>query len=101
MTCKRSIDGVDLEVTALTNLLAEVSDRLVIFVEDNAHLVHQSNLLFIVAIQFRGAGVDIGEEAQNTLGCNGLSPSNGSGCRHFREEKEEGVQILCAEGNAS
>jgi hypothetical protein len=57
------IDGVDLGVTALTNLLAEVSDRFVILVEDNAHLVHQSNLLLVVAIQFCRAGVDIGEKA--------------------------------------
>ena len=52
-----------LGVAALTNLLAEVSDRFVIFVENNAHLVHQSNLLLVVAIQFCRAGVDIGEEA--------------------------------------
>jgi hypothetical protein len=57
------IDGVDLGVTPLTNLLAEVSDRFVILVEDNTHLFHQSNLLLIVAIQFCRAGVDIGEEA--------------------------------------
>jgi hypothetical protein len=52
-----------LGVATLTNLLAEVADRFVIFVEDNAHLVHQSDLFLIVAIQFRRAGVDVGEEA--------------------------------------
>jgi hypothetical protein len=52
-----------LGVAVLTDLLAEVSDRFIIFVEDNTHLVHQSNLFLIVAIQFCRAGVDVGEEA--------------------------------------
>jgi hypothetical protein len=84
-----------LGVAALTNLLAEVSDRFVIFVEDNAHLVHQSNLFLIVAIQFRGAGVDVGEEAQNTLGCNGLSQSSGRSYRHFEREGRGGSDLMC------
>ena len=86
------IDGVDLGVTALTNLLAEVSDRLVILVEDNAHLVHQSNLFFIVTIELCGAGIDVGEESQNALGRDGLGLSDCSSGRHCRWE---GLPFMC------
>ena len=63
---------------SLTYLLAEVADRLVILVEHNADLVHQPNLLSIVAVERGRAGVDVGEESQDILRRDGLG--GGEGC---------------------
>lgn len=81
-TCRESIDFP-------TYLLAEVADRFVILIEDNTDLVHQSDLLCIVAIEGSRARVDVGEESQDVLSRDGLSTSDGSSGssgRHFREE---------------
>lgn len=72
-----------------TYLLAEVSNWLVIFVEDNADLVHQPNLLFIVTIERCRAGVDVWEEAQNILSCDGLQL--GGICSRHCEGRGSGV----------
>jgi hypothetical protein len=66
----------------LTYLLAEVSNGLIIFVEDNANLVHQPNLFFIVTVQLRRARIDVGEKSQNALSRDGLSLSNCRCRRH-------------------
>lgn len=47
-----------------TNFLAGCANRLVIVVQNDAHLVHEADLLCIVAIKLGGAGgVDVREEA--------------------------------------
>lgn len=61
----------------MANLLAGASDRRIIGIQYNAHLIHQSDLLFIVASQVlvlgsgaglsRKIGVDFGEQAQDVL----------------------------------
>lgn len=57
--------------TAHTDLLAGSADGLVIFVQDNADLVHEADLLLIVTVELRGAGgIDVGEEVENRLGSN-------------------------------
>jgi len=77
----------------VANLLAGTADRNIVLVQDNAHLVHQTNLLFIVASKItvlggRGLclggelGVDLREEAQDIVCVLGLSLSGGSGGTH-------------------
>ena len=65
-------------ISVLTYLLAEVSYRLVVLVEHNADFIHEPDLLRIVAIQLRRAGVDVGEETQYALRGNGLRLGYGS-----------------------
>lgn len=73
--------------TALTDLLAQVPNRLVILVKDDADLVHEPDLLLIVAIQFCGASVDIGEQLQDILCCDGCSRCSHRGRRRFGGEE--------------
>ncbi len=55
-----------------TDLLAGLPDRHVVLVRDDAHLVHQPDLLLVVALERIAARVDVGEEAQDGLGRDGL-----------------------------
>lgn len=72
---------------AFTDLLARGPDCLVVFVEDDADLVHEPDLLLIVTVELRGTGgIDVGEEAQDGLSsdCRGLrSLDHSRYCRHF------------------
>lgn len=63
-----------------TYLLAEVANRLVILVQNDANLVHQTNLLGIVTVQLSGTGVDIREKAQDARCGDGLHLCNGGRC---------------------
>lgn len=72
-------------VVIRTDFLAGGANGLVILVEDDADLVHEADLLRIVAVQLRGVGrVDIGEEAEDGLGVDagGLGGRDGGSCRH-------------------
>ncbi len=66
-----------------TNLLAEVSNGLVILIEDNADLIHQSNLFFIVTVKLCGARIDVWEKSQNAFSRNRLSLSDSRRGRHL------------------
>jgi hypothetical protein len=77
----------------VANLLAGAANRYIVLVQDNAHLVHQTNLLFIVTSEItvlggRGLclggelGIDLGEEAQDVVCVLGLSLGGGSGGTH-------------------
>ena len=50
-----------------TDLLAGLANRHVILVRDNAHLVHQPDLLLVVAVEGIAARVDVGKEPQDML----------------------------------
>jgi len=64
-------------------LLAEVSNRFVIFVKNNADLIHQPDLFFVIlTFQTARAGVDIWEQSQDALSRDGLSLSDGGSRRH-------------------
>lgn len=76
---------------AHTDLLAGGTNGLVVLVQDDAHLIHESNLLLIVTVELRGAGgVDIGEETKDVFGRDGCGLrclDHGSCCcRHFAWE---------------
>ena len=64
-----------------TGLLAGIANGLVILVQDDADLVHQTDLLRIVTRESIGVGVDIGEETEDGLGGDGLRRDS-SRCRH-------------------
>jgi hypothetical protein len=64
-----------------TDLLAGLSDGEVVLVGDNAHLVHETDLLLIVARESIAAGVNVGEQAEHVLGRDGLGRC-GRGRRH-------------------
>lgn len=51
----------------LTDLLAGLADRRVVLIEDNAHLVHQADLLLVVAAKGLGPGVDVGEQPEDVV----------------------------------
>ena len=73
----------------LTGFLAGAADGFVVAVEDNTDLVHEPDLLLVVALELivRGwdavgggeVGVDVGEEADYVVGCDGLG-LGGGGC---------------------
>lgn len=71
---------------SLTYLLAEVANRLIIFVQNNAYFVHQSDLLLIVSFELCRARVDIREKAKNALSSDRLSLC-GCSCSRHREVK--------------
>ncbi len=66
-----------------TYLLAEVSNWFVILIEDNADLVHQPNLLFIVTVKLSGARIDIWEKSQNAFSRDRLNLGDGRSGRHL------------------
>ena len=79
-----------------TYLLAEISNRLVILVKNNADLIHQPDLFFVIlTFQPARAGVNIWEKSQDALSRDGLSLSGGSSRRHTaREGGREGRGLL-------
>jgi hypothetical protein len=67
----------------MADLLAGVTDGQVILIDDNADLIHEADLLLIVAGKSLGAGVDVGEQTQHVLGRDGLRRlGDGCGGRH-------------------
>ena len=62
-----------------TQLLAGLANGHIIVICNNAHLVHQSDLLGIVATQSLGGGVDVWEESENILRRDRLGFGDGSG----------------------
>ena len=84
--CRSTVGGGGgvVKVAALrTDLLAGLSDGKVVLVGDNAHLVHETDLLLVVAGESIAAGVDVGEQAEHVLGRDGLG--RGGGRRHGEE----------------
>lgn len=71
---------------ARTELLAGLADGHVVLVEDDADLVHQTDLLLIMAGEGLGGGVNVGEETEDGIGGDGLSRGGGGGggCRGGR-----------------
>jgi len=61
-----------------TKLLAGGANGLIIVIEDDAHLVHQADLLLIVTLERIAPRIDVGEEAEDRLGRDGLG-GNSSG----------------------
>lgn len=84
-----------------TNFLAGCANSLVIVVQNNAHLVHEADLLRIVTIELGGAGgVDVWEETKDRVsskrrGLRGLK--HGCSCRHFELERG-GRRTVIVEG---
>ncbi len=66
-----------------TYLLAKVSNGLVILIQDNAHLVHQPNLLFIMTVELCRARIDIWEKSQNAFSRDRLNLGDGRSGRHL------------------
>lgn len=73
-----------------TDLLAGLANGQVVLVGDDAHLIHEADLLLIVAIQRLRAGVDVGEETQHGLGRDGLRLGRGGGCRRHGDVRSNG-----------
>lgn len=65
-----------------TNLLAGRANGRIVLVRHDADLVHQADLLLIVARQRLAGGVDVWEETQNGFRRNRLRQRRGGGCRH-------------------
>jgi hypothetical protein len=71
-----------------TNFFAGATDGEIVLVENNTDLVHEADLLFIVAVEVIVAGgrsgigqggVDLREKAEDILGSDGLRLCDGSG----------------------
>lgn len=75
-----------------TNLLAEIADWLVVFIENDTDFVHQSNLLSIVAIELSGAGVDVRKKSQDTLSSDGFSLRDSKGGGRHCKRREDNVE---------
>lgn len=69
-----------------TDLLAGLANGQIILIENNADLVHQTDLLLIVAFErgIGGGAIDLGEEAQDVGGRDRLGCCDGGGGRHCR-----------------
>lgn len=65
-----------------TNLLARSANGHIVLVSDDADLVHQSDLLLIVAGQCLAGGIDVWEKTKHGLSRNRLRRGGGNGCRH-------------------
>ena len=65
-----------------TQLLAGGSNWQVILVGNDADLIHEADLLLIVAVQGIAAGVDIGEQPQDSFRRNRLRDGLGGCGRH-------------------
>lgn len=90
----RSLASRETTWDRLTGLLASAANRLVILIQDDAHLVHQTNLLLIVALQLAAVarrrlgaggeniagqgGVDVGEKRGDVFRRDLLSSSRGA-----------------------
>lgn len=69
------------DAVSRTDLLASCANWVVVFVEDNADFVHETNLLLIVTRKRIGAGVNIREKTKHRFSRDRLG--SGGGCsRH-------------------
>lgn len=81
----------------LTELLASLANRQIIVIGNNADLIHQANLLLIVAGKRLGTGVDVWKEAEEGIDGHGLCPVLGDsdgGSRHDGAIVHESVGML-------
>lgn len=62
-----------------TDLLAKVTNWLVIVVQNDTDFVHKSDLLYIVTVECFGAGIDIGKESEDVGGGDGFQTGRGDG----------------------
>lgn len=67
-----------------TDFLAEVSNWLVVLVEDDADLVHEADLLLIVPLKCGAGGIDVREESEDVVRRDGLNLGGRSLSSHFQ-----------------
>lgn len=65
-----------------TNLLARSANGRIVLIRDDADLVHQADLLLVVARQCLAGGIDVWEETKHGFSRNRLGRGGGGGCRH-------------------